>query len=268
MEFLNIGNAKDLDWCGFVLDWLLDGVKIFNKAKHSDGGALPGCLYYLAVLYLDYVDFGARQVPLSVPRISVWKGSMIRDYADFDSKSPGCYGYHPLLDISRTCFSKDLRFIGNPASLSFGDDFKEKLDTFAGCTLPEILKMDICKLIQNHCFNSGLSINLDVHSVNALPDNLKSCFCKLLTHAYSIDSRSQQLVLDLMKLVVDTIATGDENIKEDSSQHVNAATQLQNSPNVKYLDATDHVHCSQQHTSNEYDNSSSVATTRAGQVIT
>jgi len=55
---------------------------------------------------LDYVDFGARQVPLSVPRISVWKGSMIRDYADFDSKSPGCYGYHPLLDISRTCFSK------------------------------------------------------------------------------------------------------------------------------------------------------------------
>ena len=37
-----------------------------------------------------------------------------------------------------------------------------------------------------------------------------------------------------MKLVADTIATGDENIKEDSSQHVNAATQLQNSPNVKY----------------------------------
>ncbi|XP_039827381.1 uncharacterized protein LOC120689112 [Panicum virgatum] len=146
--FEDIGNAKDLDWCGFVLDWLLDGVKSFNKAKHSDGGVLPGCLYYLAVLYLDYVDFGARQVPLSVPRISVWKGSMIRDYADFDSKSPGCYGYHPLLDISRTCFSK--------------------------------------------------------------------------------------LVLDLMKLVADTIATGDENIKEDSSQHVNAATQLQNSPNVKY----------------------------------
>ena len=55
---------------------------------------------------MDYVDFGARQVPLSVPRISVRKGSMIRDYADFDSKSPGCYGYHPLLDISRTCFSK------------------------------------------------------------------------------------------------------------------------------------------------------------------
>ena len=55
-----------------------------------------------------------------------------------------------------------------------------------------------------------------------------------MTHAYSIDSRSQQLVLDLMKLVADTIATGDENIKEDSSQHVNAATQLQNSPNVKY----------------------------------
>jgi len=91
--------------------------------------------------------------------------------------------------------------------------------------------MDICKLIQNHCFNSGLSINLDVHSVNALPDNLKSCFCKLLTHAYSIDSRSQQLVLDLMKLVADSVATDDDNNDEYSSQDVNAASQHQNSPN-------------------------------------
>jgi len=91
--------------------------------------------------------------------------------------------------------------------------------------------MDICKLIQNHCFNSGLSINLDVHSVNALPDNLKSCFCKLLTHAYSIDSRSQQLVLDLMKLVADSVATDDDNNDEYSSQDVNATSQHQNSPN-------------------------------------
>ena len=51
--FEDVGNAKDLDWCGFVLDWLLDGVKSFNKAKHSDGGALPGCLYYLAVCIFD-----------------------------------------------------------------------------------------------------------------------------------------------------------------------------------------------------------------------
>ena len=50
--FEDIYNAKDLDWCGYVLDWLLDGVKIFNQAKgskHSEGGTLPGCLYYLAV---------------------------------------------------------------------------------------------------------------------------------------------------------------------------------------------------------------------------
>ena len=68
---------------------------------------------------MDYVDFGARQVPLSVPRISVWKGSMIRDYADFDSKSPGCYGYHPLLDISRTCFSKVSYFFFRLTYLTF-----------------------------------------------------------------------------------------------------------------------------------------------------
>ena len=68
---------------------------------------------------MDYVDFGARQVPLSIPRISVWKGSMIRDYADFGSKSPGCYGYHPLLDISRTCFSKVSCFFSDLLILHF-----------------------------------------------------------------------------------------------------------------------------------------------------
>ena len=57
-------------------------------------------------MYLDHVDFGVRQVSDSIPRISVWKDGMIKSYAEFDLKSPGCYGYHPLLDVSRTCYSK------------------------------------------------------------------------------------------------------------------------------------------------------------------
>ena len=52
-----------------------------------------------------------------------------------------------------------------------------------------------------------------------------------MTHAYSIDTRSQQLVLDLMKLVADSVATDDDNNDEYSSQDVNAASQHQNSPN-------------------------------------
>ena len=52
-----------------------------------------------------------------------------------------------------------------------------------------------------------------------------------MTHAYSIDTWSQQLILDLMKLVADSVATDDDKNDEYSSQDVNAASQHQNSPN-------------------------------------
>ncbi|CAO2165562.1 unnamed protein product [Urochloa humidicola] len=190
--FEDLGNVKELDWCGYVLDWLLEGIKAFNCAKsvrHTDGRTLAGCLFYLSVIYLDHVDFGARQLSNSVPRISVWKGTMLTEYAEYDMKQPGCYGYHPLLDISRTCYSKDFRYLYNPSSLIIDDNFKESLDSHAGHPLSLNLKNKICQLIQNYCFNCGLSINLDVNSVSALPDNMKVIFCKLMQHAYTIDSR-------------------------------------------------------------------------------
>jgi len=85
--FENIDNLKEFDWCGYILDWLLDSLKTFNRGKSSNpasGGSLGGCLYYLAVMYLDFVDFGVRQVSDSIPRIGVWKDGMIKTYSDFD----------------------------------------------------------------------------------------------------------------------------------------------------------------------------------------
>ncbi|CAL4929460.1 unnamed protein product [Urochloa decumbens] len=186
--FEDLVNAKDLDWCGYILNWLLEGIKAFNHGKtvtHSDGATPSGCLFYLAVIYLDHVDFGSRQVPDSIPRISVWKGNMLREYADYDLKYPGCYGYHPLMDISRTCYSK--------------------LDSFAGRPLSSTMKTKICTLIQCQCFNCGVSVNLDVSSVSVLPDDMKVIFCKLMKHAYSIDSRCQQLALDLIKILAEDV---------------------------------------------------------------
>ncbi|CAL4990031.1 unnamed protein product [Urochloa decumbens] len=202
--FEDINNLRDLDWCGYILDWLLEGVKVFNSCKAPkahDGGILAGCLYYLAVIYLDHIDFGVRQVPDSMPRISVWRSSMIETYSEFDFKSPGCYGFHPLLHYSQTCYSKDLRSLYNPQSLCLDSGFHNKLEHYSGCKLPESLKVNICKLIEKYCFNSSVSVHMDVSSVNALPDDMKTIFCKLLKHAYSIDRRSQNLVLDIMKLV-------------------------------------------------------------------
>ncbi|PUZ57678.1 hypothetical protein GQ55_5G448200 [Panicum hallii var. hallii] len=171
------------DWCGYILIWLLDCVKSFNRGKSissGTGGTFGGCLYYLASLD-------------SIPRISVWKDGMMQTYADFDMKSLGCYGYYPLRD--------HLRFIYNYLSLSMDPHFTQKLDEFSRCKLPDSLKENICKLIYSYCFNYGVSVNLDVNHISSMPDATKSVFCKLLKHAYAINSRTEKLILDLIKLI-------------------------------------------------------------------
>ena len=53
--FEDLEHISSFDWSGFVLRWLLDGVKSFNKRKkdgHKSFGTLGGCMFYLAVSYL------------------------------------------------------------------------------------------------------------------------------------------------------------------------------------------------------------------------
>jgi hypothetical protein len=58
------------------------------------------------VVYLDHIDFRQRQVADFIPRISVWKQDMIQFYCSLDLKSPGVYGYRPLLEFEKTCYYK------------------------------------------------------------------------------------------------------------------------------------------------------------------
>uniref|UniRef100_A0A0E0M5F0 Uncharacterized protein n=1 Tax=Oryza punctata TaxID=4537 RepID=A0A0E0M5F0_ORYPU len=91
------------------------GAKLINNEDLSDEQILikldksktfGGCLFYLAVNYLDFLNFGLRKIPSSVPRIKVWKNSMIKDHAKFDKISDGIYGRRPVKDISSTCYEK------------------------------------------------------------------------------------------------------------------------------------------------------------------
>ncbi|CAL5021993.1 unnamed protein product [Urochloa decumbens] len=133
-------------------------------------------------------------------KICVWKGSMIKQYCNIDMKSTGCYGSHPLVETSHSCYSKDLRNLYTPMPSCSDAWFNSRLDEYAGCKLPSPLKVNLWKLVQKYCLDSGLSINMDVQSFNAMPDDMKLTFCKLLQHAYSVDSRSQKLVLYVIKL--------------------------------------------------------------------
>jgi hypothetical protein len=55
---------------------------------------------FFQVAYLDRVDFGLKSLPDVVPRVLVWKGTRIRDYADLDKCSGNSFGKRPLKHVS------------------------------------------------------------------------------------------------------------------------------------------------------------------------
>ncbi|KAL6595520.1 hypothetical protein ACP70R_047860 [Stipagrostis hirtigluma subsp. patula] len=212
--FQDIENVKELDCSQFILDWLLDSVRTFNKQKTSSGKGkqtLGGCLYLLAVIYLDFDDFGHRQVQHGIPRILYWKDMMIKTYSQLDQIAPGIYGFRPVMDISTTCYSKQSVFLyKNPPSLTQNPQFLEQLESHFGCALPLDMKNGICKLIEDHCLNCALTMNMDITSLASLSDDLKKSFSTLLQHAYSIDTRTQSLVLKIFKLLSDSLNNDNE----------------------------------------------------------
>lgn len=58
--FEDVANAKDFDWPGFMMNWLLDAIKAFNKGKFDTlkgRQSLGGCLYYLAIGMIIFLFF-------------------------------------------------------------------------------------------------------------------------------------------------------------------------------------------------------------------
>jgi hypothetical protein len=112
------------------------------------------------------------------------------------------------------------QYLYNPNSLLIGDDFKDNLESAVGCQLSDAVKSRICDLIMKYCFHGGLAVNLDLQAVQSLPDEFKVTFCKLLQHAYSIDSRVMELVLKITKIYADYSndapdSTPDDNVEAE-----------------------------------------------------
>ncbi|CAL5050886.1 unnamed protein product [Urochloa decumbens] len=233
--FADIEHARDFDWSGYILTWLFQHIKTFNRGKTSklkDEGTLGGCLYYLAVLYLDFVDFCPRMISSDIPRISVWKGNMIQSYSLLDSKSNASYGLRPKLDFSDTCYVNSLHLYDSSGpSVFLDDDFLDKLDLVSRCKLPADLKNSICKIVQEHSLNCGVSVELDVTALSRVPYNLQIAVAKLLQYASSVDMKSKKLVLDIMKAITEfphdpepsvtpPDNTTNSNVPEHSEPHV------------------------------------------------
>ncbi|CAL4896598.1 unnamed protein product [Urochloa decumbens] len=216
--FADISIAKQFDWCGYILSWLFQHIRTFNRGKSGnvkEQGTLGGCLYYLAVLYLDFVDFGPRNVPHDIPRICVWKQNMIQSYCQLDMKSKGCYGLRPKLSFSETCYAKNPGLLNCPPPLVLDNDFMDKLDSVSRCKLPADLKISICSIIQKHTLNSGVSVQMDLTAISVLPRSVHEILTKLLQHASSVDFRSKKLVLEIMKVITEYPHDDEEPVPSD-----------------------------------------------------
>ena len=84
------------------------------------------------------------------------------------------------------------------------------MEAVSGCKLLLSLKLKISRLIDEHFFNCGVSLNMDVTSLGNVSKEFQDMFAKLMRHVCSIDVRTKDLVLDLMKAIAQTDPTLDD----------------------------------------------------------
>lgn len=169
-----------------------------ERGKQNRGTlTLGGCLYHIAVRYLDFVNFDSIKLPPTLPRIRVWKGKLIRHFSELDKENDGNYGINAIKDFSETCYAA-------PAILStkMADDptmFKAEVERVVGEYMTIQVKDGIFHSFQSHMIDVG-----------------KETY-----------SNAQALVLDLLKTIVT------ESIRKPNSE---TTLQTQESTHVLDVD--------------------------------
>jgi len=71
---VDVEKISDQNWAKFAYDWFICYASKYLKkrAKQTKGTlTLGGCLYHIAVHYLDFVEFDSIKLPSTLPRIRV-----------------------------------------------------------------------------------------------------------------------------------------------------------------------------------------------------
>ncbi|EAY77211.1 hypothetical protein OsI_05182 [Oryza sativa Indica Group] len=138
--FENVDELRSYDWSKFVYEWMMTSIKKIQKFN-----TLGGCWFLWAVLYLDYVEFGDKNVPIGFPRISHWKNNMITLYSDLDKVDEENFGLRPIKDFNDTTYFK----VVPPENRI--NTFRDKLESAIGTMLPAFIKEKICSMVVSHC---------------------------------------------------------------------------------------------------------------------
>ena len=91
-------------------------------------------------------------------------------------------------------------------------EFLSKLEAACGCDVPDSLKASLLNVIEEHCKGCLPCIHVDLVSLGALPDDLKTMFFKLMNHVYSFKQNSHELVIKVLKEFVDYESSSDPHI--------------------------------------------------------
>ena len=91
-------------------------------------------------------------------------------------------------------------------------EFLSKLEAACGCDVPDSLKASLLNVIEEHCKGCLPCIHVDLVSLGALPDDLKTIFSKLMTQVYSFKQKSQELVIKVLKEFADYESSSDPHI--------------------------------------------------------
>ncbi|CAM0884731.1 unnamed protein product [Alopecurus aequalis] len=100
-------SAHGVDLCLLVYDHVISGIFKFIRFCKLNGRkprVFEFCYYFLSVYYLDSLDFGARIVDQTVPRISVWNGNLINLFSELDYRKKNLFGKRHLKKILACCY--------------------------------------------------------------------------------------------------------------------------------------------------------------------
>lgn len=107
---MDVENIKSYNLAKYFQEWNLWYIKKYQNSSST----LAVCNFYITVRYLDFLDFGSVQIQSSLPRISVWKGDMIKKYIKWDMDEDNFYGKLQINDIKDTCYGQASLFSAAP----------------------------------------------------------------------------------------------------------------------------------------------------------
>uniref|UniRef100_A0A0A8YRN1 Aminotransferase-like plant mobile domain-containing protein n=1 Tax=Arundo donax TaxID=35708 RepID=A0A0A8YRN1_ARUDO len=231
-SLVDLSSVAQLDWCGFVLEQLVSSIKRYKQRL-----TIGGCMFFLAVHYLDHLDTGSYRVPDSIPRTVVWTTKVIEKVVNMDtiSEADGIYGNLPVkATVNNTCINSGLKI---PPIIGEGLTVEQFVSSHVAADCDPTVKGELCRVVNNFCTNATSLLSIFVGSFlrdfsglipsssNTIPHARQkpSCASSQAKHSGSEDESSDKYHTEDETFVEDMSVSDDAS--EDESDEENSSSE-------------------------------------------